>query len=276
MEITRIRCPDVGAVGIAVAAVVADDGVHPSGHAEGVEVALPFAQPGEDLLIGGCGHVGGDEVDGRFVQTPAGAACRVGDDDPAGRCRGGLIETGRGHRFRVHPRGVVVGAEQDRRPIGAGLVEDVGARVASGEVGHRPAAADDPVIRGVGRRRRVCDIVPNHLQRLVERSGGADIAGQCLLAAEGRVHMGIDESGREQSAFGGDRAFCGNSCGAGADLGDDPVTDAHTILGTQSLTVEDCDVEDVEVHMLPPDCIVVAEADRRVRPCVSWITMKSP
>ena len=161
---------------------------------------------------------------------------------------------------------MVVGAEQDRGPIGAGFVEDVGARIASGEVGHRPAASDDPVIRGVSGC--VCDIVPDHLQCLVERSGRADIAGQCLLAAEGRMHMGVDESGREQSAGGIDRTRCGNSRGAGADLGDDPVTDAHAILGAQSITVEDCDVEDVEVHMLPPDCIFVTEADRRVRLCV--------
>src|SRR5699024_7614746 len=106
-------------------------------------------------------------------------------------------DAGEGHGRLVDPGRVVIGAEQDGRTVRGDLVEDVRGRSAAGEVGHRPAAAGDPALGA-------SQMQTHSVECLVETVRLAEVAGQGLLSAEGRVHVGVDESGGEQAAGGGD------------------------------------------------------------------------
>jgi hypothetical protein len=89
----------------------------------------------------------------------------------------------------------------------------------------------------------------------VEPVGPAEVAGQGLLPAESRVHVGVDEAGGEQAAGGGDGAGRRRLGSARADLADESVPDAHSALGPERVPVEDGDIEDIEIHCCLPTAL---------------------
>ena len=98
----------------------------------------------------------------------------------------------------VDPHPVVVAVGQRDRPVGHDLVQLGGGRQATGEGGHRPAAALDPGEVGV-RGGMLADV--REIGTTIGRQP-AQVAAEPLEAALHRVDVGVGEAGQEQSARG--------------------------------------------------------------------------
>ena len=131
-----------------------DPGVLPPGDAEGVEMLLREQDRPLPLLLWRRGEVGiRERVGGALVQGAGRLAGRgIALDPPVPRV-GGLARDVAGLQgLRVHPRSVDVSVQQEDRPVGNDVVEQLLRRRAAREVGHQPATAEDPGLFGVGLR----------------------------------------------------------------------------------------------------------------------------
>ena len=116
-------------------------------------------------------------------------------------------------RLRVHPRAVDVAVQQEDGPVGHDVVEQLLGRGAAWEVGHEPAAAEDPRLLRVGAGvRRDGVAVRVDARQVVER----DV--QPVPARERRVDVGVWKPGstirpgRCRSSFAsGNRSFTSGS-----------------------------------------------------------------
>src|SRR5699024_12129656 len=90
---------------------------------------------------------------------------------------------------------------------------------------------------------------------LVEPVGPAEVAGQGYLSAESRVHVRVDEAGGEQAAGGGVGAGRRRLGSARADLADESVPDAHSVLAPERVPLEDGDIEAIEMHCCLPTAL---------------------
>ena len=117
----------------------------------------------------------------------------VAFDSAVVRVRRGAVDARHLERLRVHPGRMAVPVGEEGGPIGHDRVEILAARRAVREVGHVPAATDDPRLVGmsvhVGSNRRKHALPPARL---------ADIALEAVDAAPERVDMDVLEAGQEE------------------------------------------------------------------------------
>src|SRR5699024_2068124 len=84
--------------------------------------------------------------------------------------------------------------------------------------------------------------------------------------------------GGEQAAGGGDGAGRRRLGSARADLADESVPDAHSVLGQERVPVEDRDIEDIEIHCCLPTALsklgrVAVAASRRGSSAASGVVL---
>ena len=150
------------------------------------------------------------------------------------------VDPGELERPAVDPGGMAVAVREDGRPIGDDPIEVLAARRAVLEIGHVPAAADDPweirVRRGVGSDRRQ-DAVP--AARL------ANVALELIDPAADRMDVGVLEAGQEEPARQVDdprlRADVFSDLGRGPDR-DDPLASDGDGCGPRLRGVDGMDV----------------------------------
>ena len=185
----------VGQARVLHAGVAADDRVLPGGDAERVQVALPLEQPASVVLRADVRREHRDQRHRALVQGAGRAAVGVALDAAVGGVGGRGVDPGELEGPAVDPGAVVVAVGQERRPVRDDPVEVGGGGGAAREGRHRPAAAEDPGPVGVrgGVRRDRGEVV------LAGRALG-QVAADPLQPALHRVHVGVDEAGRQQAA----------------------------------------------------------------------------
>ncbi len=185
----------VDAVVVGVAGEGADHGVLPAGHAEGEQVLLRGEQARVRLVRRRDGHVAGHQVHGALLEGAGRGAVRLPLDASVRRVGRGAVDAREVECAGVDPGAVAVPVGEHDRPVRHDRVEHGAGGRAPGEEVHGPAAAADPgglgVLLGVG---------GHHRQVAVDGALLAQVAAEHLDAGHRRMHVGVLESGDEQSS----------------------------------------------------------------------------
>jgi hypothetical protein len=158
-----------------------------------MEVCLGLPQPTRHRFVVDRRRETLDDRGRALVQRPAGRPVRVALD-PAVRGIGCVAVDARElERLRVDPDRMAVLVRQVRRPVRDDRVELLAPRRPVGEVGHRPAAAEDPRLVGMG-----FDVAPDRGQDRLPAADAVERALEALDARRDRVDVGVLEPRQQE------------------------------------------------------------------------------